>query len=278
MSAAIAHARDLEGRTFVITGANTGVGRATAEALAARGARLVLACRSAARASEVMADIAALGSEASLVELELASLSSVERAARAIAESAPRVDVLINNAGVGGTRGLTEDGFELAFGVNYVGHYLLTRLLLPALRDARVVHVTSGSYLRCHGIDFEAARRRTASITGVPEYAVSKLATMLFHHELARRALVTTLAADPGDVASDGWRHVPWPIRPILTCRMKPPAKGALTSVHCASAPDLASGTSWVDRRPQQPSALSRDEALARELWDRSAAWVGLPA
>ncbi len=270
--------KDLAGRTFVVTGANTGVGRATAEALAARGGRLVLACRSASRAAAVLETIAAMGGEAELVELELGSLKSVKRGARLILERAPRIDVLVNNAGVGGARGLTEDGFELAFGVNYLGHYLLTRSLMPALRGGRVVHVISGSYLRAGGVDFEAARRRTASLTGVREYATSKLATMLFHHELARRGDVTSLAADPGEVASEGWRHVPWPARPLLTFRMKSPARGAETSAHCASAPNLRSGTSWVDCREQTPNALSKDETLARELWDWSAAWVGLAA
>lgn len=268
-------------RVILVTGANTGVGRATAEQLAARGARLILACRSAERARAVVETIEAMPASAGVevVEMELGDLGSVRRGAEEILERAPRIDALVNNAGVGGTRGITADGFELAFGVNYLSHYLLTRLLLPVLERsaARVVHVTSGSHVRARGVDLSDARRRTRSLTGIPEYAVSKLCTMLFHHELARRlAAVTTLAADPGDVASDGWRHVPWPIRPIMTCSMKTPQEGATSSVHCVVADDVESGASYADARRFEPSPLSRDARLARELWAQSASWVGL--
>lgn len=266
----------LEGRRCVITGANTGVGRATAVALAARGARVVLACRSAERAAGVLEELAGTGA-ASFVELDLASLASVRRAAATI--GAEPVDVLVNNAGVAGARGLTKDGFELAFGVNFLGHYLLTRSLLPALAPgARVVHLSSGSHFRAGRLDLDAARRRTATLTGVAEYATSKLCVMLFHHELARRlagAGVLSIAADPGDVASDAWRHVPWPVRGWITRGMKPPSEGARTSVFCATDPSVVSGGFYVDARPSEPSALSRDEALAKELWVRSAAWAG---
>lgn len=258
--------------TFVITGANTGVGRATAEALASPGTHLVLACRSRTKAEAVLASI---GDRArvDVVELELGDLASVRRAACEIAALAPRVDALINNAGVGGARGVTKDGFELAFGVNHLGHYLLTRLLVS--RCARVVHVTSGSHARARGVDFEALRRPTRSLTGLREYAISKLCTMLFHHELARRG-VLSVAADPGDVASDGWRHVPWPARPLLTCRMRPPAEGARTSVWCATEASIVPGRLYHERRERAPSALSRDEDLARALVARSAEWAGV--
>lgn len=277
--------RSLAGRHVVITGANTGVGRATAEALAARGATLVLGCRSAQRARDVVDTIEGTpgAGPVTVVELDLGSLASVRRGAEAIREVAPRIDVLINNAGLGGTRGQTEDGFELAFGVNYLGHYLLTRALLPELaEDSRIVHVSSGSHARSRRPDLDKVERRTASLTGVPEYCVSKLCCMLFHHELARRLegrRVVSLAADPGDVASDAWRSVPWPLRPLLTCRMKAPAEGARTSVFCATDPSLRgeSGGFYVDCRAHPPGALSTDRALALTLWERSAAWVGLP-
>ncbi|MCZ7677673.1 MAG: SDR family NAD(P)-dependent oxidoreductase [Sandaracinaceae bacterium] len=257
----------------MITGANTGVGRATAEALASPGTHLVLACRSRARAEAVLASIGGRA-RADVVELELGDLASVRRAAGEIAALAPRIDALINNAGVGGARGVTRDGFELAFGVNHLGHYLLTRLLLH--RCARVVHVTSGSHERARGLDFEALRRPTRSLTGLPEYAVSKLCTMLFHHELARRG-VFSVAADPGDVASDGWRHVPWPIRPLLTCRMRVPAEGARTSVQCATEASIVPGRLYHDGRERAPSERSLDPELARELLARCDAWVGVP-
>jgi len=263
--------------TYVVTGANTGVGRATAEGLAAGGAHVILACRSAERTAGVLRAIAdaPIGS-ARFVPIDLADLTSVQAASEEILSIAPRVDALVNNAGVGGARGRTADGFELAFGVNYLAHYLLTRLLMPVTE--RVVHVTSGSHRLAKPPQLSRLQSRTRSLTGIREYATSKLCTMLFHHELARRTRTTSLAADPGDVASEGFRHVPWPIRPLLTCRMKPPREGALTSLHCATSPALQrqSGRSFVDCREDTPSALSQDEALAVELWEQSAAWVGI--
>ncbi len=257
--------------TIVITGANTGIGRATAEALAAPGVHLVLACRSRERAEAVVSSI---GDRArvDVVEVELASLASVRRAA-AVLRELPAVDVLVNNAGVGGARGLTEDGFELAFGVNHLAHYLLTRSLAPR----RIVHVGSGSHERARALDFGALRARTASWTGLREYAVSKLCTMLFHLELTRRGCFSVVA-DPGDVASDGWRHVPWPVRPLMTCRMQPPSSGARTSVRCAIDPSIERGRLYYDERERAPSELARDEALARALWAKSAEWTALPA
>jgi len=269
---------DLCGRTYVITGANTGVGRATAEALAARGARLLLACRSLERAREVERATRDIGADVHLVELDLADLISVRRAAEAIARLAPRIDALINNAGVAGARGLTKDGFELAFGVNCLGHFLLTHLLLPQVR--RVVHLGSGSHARVEALDLDSLRAPTRTLTGVREYAASKLCVMLFHHEIARRwSLPVSVAADPGDVASDAWRRVPWPIRPLLTRSMKPPRDGALTSLFCATDPSIEgqSGRSFVDCREDTPSALSQDAALARELWKRCAEWTATP-
>jgi retinol dehydrogenase-12 len=283
-----APALDLRGRRYVITGANTGVGRATALALAARGADLVLACRSAGRAAAAIAAISALpdAGAVELVHMDLASLASVRRAAAEISRHDRPVDALINNAGVGGARGITEDGFELAFGVNFLGHYLLTRALLPSLAPgARIVHLSSGSHRSARALDLEAVRRSTASLTGIAEYAISKLCVMLFHHELARRSAGSSrisIAADPGDVASEAWRHVPWPVRAWMTRSMQTPEQGARTSVLCATAPlgarspSDASGRLYAAEREVAPSALSLDASLARELWERSAAWVGL--
>jgi NAD(P)-dependent dehydrogenase (short-subunit alcohol dehydrogenase family) len=214
------------------------------------------------------------------VPLDLADLASVVRAAERVAEMTPRLDALINNAGVGGARGRTHDGFELAFGVNYLGHYALTRHLLARVPSiARVVHLSSGSHSRAKALDFDAVRRPTRTLTGISEYAVSKLSVMLFHHELARREpRVVSLAADPGDVASEAWRHVPCVVRPLVVRGMKSPAEGASTSVYCATEPSLASasGASFVNERPFEASALSRDRGLARRLWERSARDVGV--
>lgn len=258
-------------RHAVITGANTGVGRATAEALAARGFALTLACRSEARGAPVAA---ALG--AALVPLDLSDLRSVQRAAAEIARR--RVDVLVLNAGVGGARGRTAQGFELAFGVNYLGHFALTEALKHSLvPDARVVHVGSGSHEQVRAIDWSALTRSTRTLTGVREYAVSKLCNVLFGFELARRFAGTarrSVIADPGDVASDAYRHVPWPARALLTCGMASPAQGARTSVFCATDDEVQTGTLYADCVPRRASALAQDAELARELWTRSEAWL----
>ncbi len=273
---------DLSGRTCVVTGANTGVGRATATALAALGADVVLACRSRARAADALAEIAARGGAASFLELDLADLWSVRRARDAL--SGRRIDVLINNAGVGGARGMTRNGFETAFGTNHLGHYLLTRLLLPQIAPhGRIVHLGSGSHARVDALDLEGVERPTRTLTGVQEYGLSKLAVMLFHHELTRRLAhegrsIASLVADPGDVASDAYRHLPWPLRALWVRSMKSPAEGARTTLFCVTSPsnEARSGGAYVDSRPFVPSSLATDAVLARALWERSARWVGV--
>lgn len=272
---------DLDGRTFCITGANTGIGRDTALALARRGGRLILLNRSLDRTEPVLAEINALGADATFVPCDLADLDSVRVAADDVVALGEPVHVLINNAGVAGQRGQTAQGFELAFGVNHLGHFLLTTRLLDLLRDsgpARVVCVSSDSHYAPDGIDFDAVVGSTTSITGMPEYGVSKLANVLFAQELARREDPTRLTAyslHPGVIASDIWRRVPWPIRPVMTWFMKSTEEGAQTSLHCATDPSVADETGhfYVDCRRKAPSEAATPE-LASELWARSEAWI----
>jgi NAD(P)-dependent dehydrogenase (short-subunit alcohol dehydrogenase family) len=278
--------RPLHGRVYLITGANTGIGRATAEELARRGGELILACRSVERGRAVAETIRQQTKDARLdvLELDLASFASIRRAAGELLTRNTPVHVLINNAGLA-ARGLTADGFELVFGVNHLGHFLFTNLLLERLRasaPARVVTVASAAHYRARGIDFEAARRPTATFTAVREYSVSKLANVLFSAELGRRLRgsgVTTYAVHPGRVASDIWRRIPAPIRPLVLSVMKTNEEGARPSVHCATAPEVASETSLYyddNCRPRTPSRVAQDPALAAALWDRSAAWCGV--
>ena len=183
--------RDLEGRFIVITGSNTGIGRVTAERLAERGARVVLANRSEDKTRPVLDAIRASGGAADFVPLDLADLASVRAASAQILAMDRPLDVLVNNAGLAGLRGTTKDGFEIAFGTNHVGHFALTLQLFPALRragHARIVNVASKAHYRAKSIDWDAVRRPTASVTGLPEYQVSKLANVLFTAELARRS------------------------------------------------------------------------------------------
>jgi retinol dehydrogenase 12 len=274
---------DLSGRTYLVTGANTGIGRATATALARRGGKVYVACRSEQNGRAAVADIvAATGNEAvTFLPVDLADLASVHRCAEEFAARGEPLHVLVNNAGVAGGRGITKDGFELAFGVNHLGHFALTAGLLGCLADgapARVVSVSSDAHYQAKGIDFEALRRPTASITGMHEYAVSKLSNVLFTQELARRVAgrgITTYALHPGVVASDIWRRIPWPVRPLIKLRMITPQDGAQTSLYCATSPEVAQVTGrFYDKSAEREPSPAATEALARELWERSEAWT----
>lgn len=280
-----AEVTDQSGRVILITGANTGIGEETAKALAAAGAHVLLACRTEAKAAPVREAIQAAGGQATFLPLDLASLASVRECARRFEALDLPLHTLINNAGLV-TPGQTRDGFELIFGVNHLGHFLLTQLLLPALKaeatpaqPARVVHVASVAHTEATRIDWEALRRPTDSMTGMPEYRVSKLANILFSDELARRlgdAPVRSYALHPGVVASDIWRRVPWPLRPLITSRMLTTVDGAQTTLHCAASAEAAGETGlYYDRcAPRSPSALAQDRALAATLWRHSEEWT----
>jgi retinol dehydrogenase 12 len=273
-------------RTFLITGGSTGIGRATAIALARDGGRVYLTSRSAAAGAAAADAIrAAAGSDTVWpLPLDLASLASVRSCAAAFLERDEPLHVLVNNAGIGGRRGRTADGFELNFGVNHLGHFALTGLLLDRLTasgpGARVVTVSSDAHYNAAGVDFGAARRKTASLTGMREYAVSKLCNVLFAQELARRtdpARVTTYALHPGVVASDIWRRVPWPARAYLTRRMLTTEQGAATPVYCATSPEVTSQTGlfYDSCHVRAPSPVATPE-LGESLWKHSAQWVGM--
>jgi retinol dehydrogenase 12 len=276
---------ELEGRTFLVTGGNTGIGRATALGLAQRGGRVYIACRSVPKGEEAAAAIRAATGNSSVwvLRLDLADLDSVRSCAAEFLARGEPLHVLVNNAGLGGARGVTKQGFELMFGVNHLGHFLLTNELLGLLTScapARVVNVSSDAHFQASGVDFDALRRPARGITGLGEYAVSKLCNVLFTQELARRTAgsgVTTYALHPGVVASDIWRRIPWPVRPLVTRRMISVSEGALTSLYCATSPDVAgaSGLFYEKCAERAPSAVATPE-LGRLLWSRSAEWTGL--
>lgn len=274
---------DLDGRTFLVTGANTGIGRATAHGLAERGAKVILACRSASKTAPVVEDIVRRTGNPNVehLPLDLADLDAVRATARALLDRGEPLHVLVNNAGVAGQRGETAQGFELAFGINHLGHFLLTTLLLDRLREsapARIVNVSSDSHYSPKGIDFDAVQRPTKGVTAMPEYGVSKLCNVLFTQELARRLDPAEIAAHslhPGVIASDIWRRVPGPARWLMKRFMKSPEEGAATSLYCATSPELdgVSGRFYADCREKAPSEVATAE-LAAELWRRSEAWT----
>ena len=270
-------------RTVVVTGANTGIGLATASALAGQGWRVWVACRSEGNGAAAVAGIrAATGNDAVfLLMLDLGDLSSVRACADAFLGRGEALHVLINNAGVGGARGLTRQGFELMFGVNHLGHFLLTQLLLERLvssAPARVVTVSSDAHYNARGIDWDALRRPARGITGLGEYAVSKLCNVLFSQELARRTEGTgvhSYALHPGVVASDIWRRVPWPVRPLVTRRMLSVDQGAQTSLYCATSPSVASESGlFYDKCALREASEVATPELGRALWERSEAWT----
>ena len=278
----------LIGRVALITGANTGIGLVTARELQQRGAHVFIACRSAKRAkaaldtirSQLCTAMGCVGIE--VLALDLGDFDSVRQCAQAFLQRNVPLHLLINNAGLAGARGLTKSGFELAFGTNHMGHFLLTQLLLERIKNsgpARIVTVASRAHTRVGGIDWEAVRKPTKTRAGLPEYGVSKLANVLFSAELSRRlagSSVTTHSLHPGVVASDVWRAVPWPFRSLIKLSMISVEEGAATTLHCATDVEAGHETGlYYDKcRVRTPSKVAHDPALAEDLWRRSEDWV----
>lgn len=271
-------------QTMLITGANTGIGRSTALDLARQGHKLYLANRSEEKSRPVIEEIAEKtgNSDVQFLELDLGNLASVRDCAAAFLATGDPLHVLINNAGVAGQQGVTSDGFELTFGTNHLGHFLLTNLLLDKLKasaPSRIVNVSSVAHYQARGIDWDALRGPTRGFTAMGEYGVSKLCNVLHAQELARRLEgtgVTTYALHPGAIASDIWgRRLPGPVAWFMKLFMRSTDEGAKTSVWCATAPELAneSGKYYDDCKEKEPSKFATPE-LAAELWEKSEEWT----
>jgi retinol dehydrogenase-12 len=280
---------DLQGRTFLVTGANSGIGRAMVEALAARGGKVVLACRSEERTRPVLDAIRARNrsADATFLPLDVADLDSVRRAADAFLATGRPLDVLVNNAGVAGTKALSPQGFDLTYATNHIGPFLLTDLLLPAVRRAaqgRIVNVSSIAHMQVKAIDWSVLERRTApKRSGFRDYAVTKLMNVLHAKELARRlagSAVTTYAVHPGGVRSNIGRSLPQPVRWLILLILVSNEEGARTQLRCATDPELATETGrYYDKSREAPcNPLANDEALAKELWARTEAAVAAPS
>jgi retinol dehydrogenase 12 len=275
---------DLAGETYFVTGSSAGLGHATARALARRGGRVWMACRPTPQARATCDALRnETGARVDLVDLDLADLASVRACATTFLASGEGLDVLINNAGIahqGG--GTTKQGFELHFGVNYLGHFLLTNLLLDRLVRSprgRVVNVSSKAHYEVDRMDWEIVRGRTRSPTTRQEYCVSKLCNILHAKELARRFASTNLrtyALHPGVVASNIWRGKPAVLRWIRTRFMLSTEEGARTTLHCATSSEAAkeTGLYYDSSRPKPPNPLADDPDLARSLWERSEEWT----
>lgn len=275
----------LSGRSFLVTGANSGIGRAMAEALAADGGRVILAGRSAERMRPVLERIRQRDSGAAVefLHLDVADLASVRRAASAVLADGRPLDVLMNNAGVAGTNALSRDGFDLTYATNHIGPFLLTALIRPVLVQAaqgRIVNVSSAAHLRAPPIDWSLLERRPAPRrSGFQDYAVTKLMNVLHAKELARRMAgtrVTTYSLHPGAVRSNIWRALPLPLQWVLKPFMLSNEDGAKTPLYCATAPELAtvSGRYYDKSREAACNPLADDPALAAELWARTEAAI----
>ncbi|GAB4582932.1 oxidoreductase [Nocardia sp. IFM 10818] len=271
---------DQSGRTFVVTGANSGLGAVTARALAGKGAQVIMACRNEVKARSV-AD--AIGAGAQVRRLDLADLASVHE----FADSIDSVDVLINNAGVMAVPlKRTADGFEMQIGTNHLGHFALTGLLLPKVRE-RIVTLSSGLHsigkIDLHDLNWERRRyQRWAA------YGQSKLANLMFAYELQRRLTASgsdklSLAAHPGYAATDLQSHTESIQDRLMAIGNKVFAQsaemGALPTLYAAISPDVQPGrfygpTGFMGQRgypgPSGSTAASRDEVTARRLWELS--------
>jgi len=290
------------GRVAVVTGASGGIGLETARVLAERGATVVLACRDERKADQAAGQIRSTAPDADVrpAHLDLASLGSVRQAAAEILASCPRLDLLINNAGVMYVPfQRTEDGFELTLGTNHLGHFALTGLLLPRLLEtpgSRVVTVSSVAhrYGKMHFDDLML----TSHYQPDPAYGQSKLANLLFSYELQARlaaagAGTAALAAHPGVVLTDLWRTSPgWQralisprLRPINSWAAQPVSQGALPSLRAATDPAAQGGEYYgpggfheYTGSPGrvESTAASHDPAAQRRLWDVSEQLTGV--
>jgi NAD(P)-dependent dehydrogenase (short-subunit alcohol dehydrogenase family) len=279
----------LDGKTILITGATSGIGLESAVALARMGARTVLVGRDPGRTASSVVEVKRRSGSEKVESLlaDFASLDEVRRLAADALARHDRIDVLVNNAGaVFKARTLTKDGIESTWAVNHLAPFLLTNLLLERLKasgPARIVNVASrASYRGSMDLDDPEYRRGGYSILGA--YARSKLANVLFSNELARRLTgsgVTSNSLHPGVVATNIWSGAPSFARPVLALyarlAMITPEEGAKTMVHLAASPEVEgrTGLYWDESRPKRAAKLALDEALARRLWEVSAAQVG---
>jgi len=285
------------GRTAVITGANTGIGFEAALVLAGKGARVVLGCRSEAKAQAARERIGTQhpDAEVALVPLDLGSLASVRDAAKQLEQEA-RIDLLINNAGLMvPPRQETADAFESQFGVNHLGHFALTGHLISKLRQnpgSRVVTVSSGAH-KFGRIDFEDPHAEK-SYNRVARYGMSKLANLLFSYELQRRleaagSETISLACHPGGSTTELSRHLPKPLLQVsnlvMSFFMQSAAEGALPTLRAATDPAAKGadyyGPDGVFEMAGPPvrvksTAASHDRKLAERLWDLSIELTGV--
>jgi len=275
----------MQGKTVLITGANSGIGKETAVALARAGATVVFTSRDPEKGEQAAADIRQRsGADVTLMPLDLASFPSIRALAAGFLQRYDELHVLINNAGLILTeRTETEQGFETTFGVNHLGHFLLTQLLLDRVKTsapARIINVASNAHRFARGgLDFDDLQL-TNSYGGMQAYTRSKLANIYFTRELARRledSGVTVNAVHPGVVATgfardgDAKGLVPW-LMGLTRPFYRSPEKGAQTSIFVASSAELdgVTGKYFANSKETRPTSVAQDDEAARRLWTAS--------
>jgi retinol dehydrogenase 14 len=279
----------MQGKSVLITGASSGIGFATAIALARMGACILLVCRDAGRGADAQAAVAAVATEAAprLLLADLSSLHDVRALAEELHRHFPKIDVLINNAaGMFSERGVTGDGFERTFAINHLAPFLLTNLvidLLKAAGSARIVNVAAESPLARLDFDNLQGEKRYGFLSA---YFRSKLENVIFSNELARRlegSAVTVNSMSPGPTRTrfgDNMTGLP-ALFPFVMKRLFPgPESGARTLVYLASSPDVegVTGRFFLRQRARTTRPVTLDREVAARLWQISADLVGLPA
>jgi retinol dehydrogenase 14 len=280
---------NMSGKTCVVTGANSGIGKETALGLAQMGARVVLVCRNPDKGKAAVEEIRGESgpSEVDLLIADMSSQASVQALAKQIHEKYPRLDVLINNAGAAvQARTLSADGIEMTVAANHLGAALLTLLLLDLLKvsaPSRIINVSSEAQRRArldmNDIQFERRKYR-----GLAAYGQSKLLMNAFTFELARRLENTGVTANclhPGVVATNIWPADPPLLFKLILGLAKPfmlnSREGAQVSLDLATSPDVAqiSGQYFVKSKPAESNPLSRDPNVAGEIWQWTQKMVG---
>ncbi|XP_069675739.1 retinol dehydrogenase 14-like isoform X1 [Periplaneta americana] len=279
----------MDGKTVIVTGANTGIGKETARDLARRGARVILACRDMKKAEEALKDIVASTGNSNLEaqHLDVSSLASVRKFADHINKTENRLDVLVNNAGVAAINyKLTSDNLLIGMQVNHFGPFLLTCLLIELLKrsaPSRIIMVSSVLHAYAKFDIDNLNSEKWFSSTQV--YNCSKLANIMVANELARRLKGTGVTANslhPGAVLTDVWRHLSGVTKAIVTSVLKVFCKdaveGAQTTIYLAVSEEVegVTGKYFVDCKEKQPRRLALNEGIAKKLWEKSEILVGL--
>ena len=282
----------MKNKVCVITGGTDGIGKAAAHGLAVQGARLLVHGRDPDKGARAVEELKARSGNPAIefLQADFSSLDDVRRLAATVLERTPRVDVLVNNAGsIFVKRALSKDGYEMTFAVNHLAPFLLTHLLLDALKSAgqsRIVTTASGAHRRAK-IPFDDLQI-TRKYTPMGAYGTSKLANILFTRALAKRlqgTAVTATCLHPGLVRTNFGRHNEGDVSSLAKAIIgfvmrfaRSPEKGAETVIYLASAPQVqgASGGYYVDCKPATTSSAAQDDSVAERLWQVSEQLVGI--